>query len=155
MPAMPAAHRLKYATLALLIGVVFGAITCSNPEEPASIFGIYRLTAYNWWGAGDQPLPYVQEAGTSPADSEKFYGGSMTLYPDSTWVGVWDRAFCPNGACGPAHPDTVKGWFTDYPPGDSAGTTLLLMHFPLTMQTTSAEIHGRRLVYAGFWVFER
>jgi hypothetical protein len=55
-----------------LVFATWGSASCSNPEGPSSVFGSYQLTAYTL-GAGDLPLPSMQQAST-PADIDKWVG---------------------------------------------------------------------------------
>jgi hypothetical protein len=137
-----------------LLAGVLGLVNCSNPEGPTTVFGTYHLTAYSD-GASDLPLPYVQEASTSPSDTDKVYGGSLTLKPDSTWTNVWQRVYCQSGVCGALRSDTLHGTFGHYTPGDSAGTMLLMRTWPYVDSPGPALVRGRRLELYGFWIYER
>ena len=119
-----------------------------------SAVGTYQLTAYTF-GAGDLPLPYVQE-GTTPGDSDKWYGSTLTLRSDSTWMNVWHVAHCPSGVCGATRSDTLHGTFAHYPPGDGMGAIMLLMTTsPFTTAQGAAVVRGERLELYGMWIYQR
>jgi hypothetical protein len=106
-------------------------------------------------GSTTRPLPYVQQAATSPADTEEWIGGSVTLASDSTIVTIWDYVFCPKGVCGAVQPDTGRDTFTDYPPGDSAGRVVLIVGSPYSSHPAAAVVQGHQLILANFWVYRR
>jgi hypothetical protein len=106
-------------------------------------------------GAATRPLPYVQQAATSPADTEEWVGGAVTLASDSTIVTIWDHVFCPNGVCGAVQPDTFRSTFTHYPPGDSAGKVVLIVGSPYAATPEAAVVQGHQLILANFWVYKR
>ncbi len=118
-----------------------------------SVLGTYQMTGYTW-GSGDLPLPYVQQASTSPADTDKWYGGSLALQPDSTWTNVTQLVHCHSGVCGALRSDTLHGTFS-LATNDSAGTMILMRTWPYVYNPGPAVVRGRRLELYRFWIYER
>ena len=146
------AGLLERARWWLLLTGVLAALSCSNPEAPLGVTGTYHLVAYTW-GEGDLALPFVQAALT-PGDTEKWYGATLTLLPDSTWTNVWQHMYCPGGVCASMHLDTLHGTFGGFP-HDSTGTQFLFWTPPNLYGPGGAIIQGRRLRLYSIWIFER
>lgn len=141
--------RLRVYLLALL-----GAVACSGTTAPTTVFGTYPLTGYTL-GAGDLALPYVQEIGGVPGDTDRWVGGTLTLMSDSTWVNVWAHVICDSGVCGAEQPDTVHGVFHLLLPGDSTATTLQMLAWPTYDPSQAAVIRGNRLELYNMWLYQR
>ena len=137
-----------------LVLAAWGSVSCSNPQGPSSVFGAYQLTAYTL-GAGDLPLPYMRQAST-PADTDKWVGGTLTLRSDSTWTNVWRMVHCQSGICGAPQSNTEHGTFAHFAERDSAGAiALVFWTLPANIAQNAALVRGRRLELNRSWVYER
>ena len=64
-----------------VLGLTLAFVACSSPVGPTPLFGTYRMISYTR-GAGDPPLPYMQQSSASPADTDETYGRTLTLESD-------------------------------------------------------------------------
>ena len=153
---VPDTRRRRQPTRLLGLLVLTGALagaSCTSPEAPQGVAGVYHLTGYTL-GAGDLPLPYVQAAST-PGDTDKYWGATLSLLKDSTWVNILQHQYCPAGSCSPVHSDTIHGTYT-HTSGDTTGTwfTFWIPGGP-SPSYTGAHIVGRRLELSQMWIYER
>ena len=145
---------MRSAPALFLMFATWGSVSCLNPQGPSSVFGSYPLTAYTL-SAGDLPLPYVRQAST-PADTDKWVGGTLILRSDSTWTNVWRIVHCQSGVCAAPDSTTEHGTFNHFAERDSAGAiALVFWTLPANIDQNAAVVRGRRLELNGSWVYER
>jgi hypothetical protein len=138
----------------LVILTTWGWITCSEPQGPNTVFGSYQLTGYIRGGT-DLPLPYMQ-VGSTPADTDKWVAGTLTLSSDSSWTNVWQIVHCQSGICGAPQSESQYGTFSHFAERDSAGAiAIVFVTLPSYLMQNAAVVRGHRLELNASWAYER
>lgn len=148
-------HRHRTWIIAVLVATGCAvSLSCTTDEGESSPVGRYALRAA-LDGEVEHSLPYMADEGT-PGDSTAYYGATLIIRSDSTFLVHWEKAHCHGGLCQPQRSDTFDGtWYAG--PAPAGYDFALGFHFSLQPPLggdVGGLFRGSRLEW-DHWLFHR